>query len=106
MQEQIDAGLLTPEQAATAPNKNLLTRALGIEPEALLELKEHRVEAGDIYLLCSDGLWDMLPNAAIASVLQKGSSLAQMATELVALANLNGGRDNITVLLTQATATL
>ncbi len=106
LQEQIDAGLLTPEQAATAPNKNLLTRALGIEPEALLELKEHRVEAGDIYLLCSDGLWDMLPNAAIASVLQKGSSLAQMATELVASANLNGGRDNITVLLTQATATL
>lgn len=104
LQEQIDAGLLTPEQAATAPNKNLVTRALGVDNVVSLELNEHRVEPGDIYLMCSDGLSDMMPDAAIAEVLQHGISLLPMAQELVTLANQNGGRDNITVLLIQASA--
>ena len=101
LQEQIDAGWLTPAQAAASPHKNLLTRALGVEDAVLLELKEHQLEAGDIYLMCSDGLSDMMEDAAMASILQNGSSLAQMAQELVFRANENGGRDNITVLLTQ-----
>jgi len=104
LQEQIDAGWLTPAQAATAPNKHLVTRALGVQAEVQLELSEYPVEPGDIYLMCSDGLSDMMPDAAMAAVLQKGASLAQMATELVALANQNGGRDNIAVLLIEATA--
>ncbi len=104
LQEQIDAGLLTPEQAATAPNKNLVTRALGVDDVVLLELNEHRVEPGDIYLMCSDGLSDMMQDSAIAEVLQNGTSLALMAAELVTLANENGGRDNITVLLIEASA--
>jgi len=104
LQEQIDAGLLTPEQAATAPNKNLVTRALGVDDVVFLELNEHRVEPGDIYLMCSDGLSDMMQDSAIAGVLQNGTSLLPMAQELVTLANQNGGRDNITVLLTQASA--
>lgn len=104
LQEQIDAGLLTPEQAATAPNKNLVTRALGVDDVVSLELNEHRVEPGDIYLMCSDGLSDMMPDAAMAEVLQHGVSLLPMAHELVTLANENGGRDNITVLLIQASA--
>ena len=104
LQEQIDAGLLTAAQAATAPNRNLVTRALGVEAVALLELKEYQVEPGDIYLMCSDGLSDMVPDAAIAAILQNQPALKQMAAELVALANQNGGRDNITVLLTAATA--
>ena len=105
LQEKIDAGYLTPEQAATAPNKNLVTRALGVEETALLELNEYGVEAGDIYLMCSDGLCDMVKDAGIKEILQNGSALAQMAAELVALANANGGRDNISVLLTQASST-
>jgi len=104
LQEQIDAGLLTPEQAATAPNKNLVTRALGVDDVVLLELNEHRVEPGDIYLICSDGLSDMMQDAEIAEILQNGASLALMAAQLVTLANENGGRDNITVLLIQASA--
>ena len=103
LQEQIDAGWLTPEQAAASPNKNLLTRALGVGNAVLLELKAHQLEAGDIYLMCSDGLSDMMEDAAMARILQNGSSLAQMAQELVFRANENGGRDNITVLLTQVT---
>jgi len=101
VQEQIDAGWLTPAQAAASPHKNLLTRALGVGNAVLLELKEHQLEAGDIYLMCSDGLPDMMEDAAMARILQNGSSLAQMAQELVFRANENGGRDNITVLLTQ-----
>ena len=104
LQEQIDAGLLTPEQAATAPNKNLVTRALGVDDVVLLELNEHRVEAGDIYLMCSDGLSDMMQDLEIAGILQNGTALGPMAQALVALANENGGRDNITVLLIQASA--
>lgn len=102
LQEQIDAGLLTPEQAALAPNKNLVTRALGVEDAVLLELNEHHVLPGDVYLMCSDGLSDMIEDAPISKILQNGLSLEQMAQQLVSLANANGGRDNITVLLAQA----
>jgi len=56
LQEQIDAGIITPEQALTALNKNLVTRALGVEDAVMLDVSEHRTEAGDLYLMCSDGL--------------------------------------------------
>lgn len=103
LQEQLDAGLLTPEQAAQSPNKNLVTRALGVDEQVMLELHEHLVEEGDIYLMCSDGLSDMISDETIASVLLNDLSLAQMADKLVFLANQEGGRDNISVLLVQAT---
>lgn len=103
LQEQIDAGLVTLEQAATSSNKNLVTRALGVEVVVPLELNEHPVEAGDIYLMCSDGLSDMIDDATIAGLMQKGASLESMANDLVLTANENGGRDNISVLLAQAT---
>ena len=103
LQEQIDAGLLTPERAAVSPNKNLVTRALGVELDVMLELHEHQVESGDLYLMCSDGLSDMMDDNAMAGILQHRSSLAAMADDLISLANENGGRDNITVLLAQVT---
>jgi protein phosphatase len=106
LQEQVDAGLLTLEQAQNAPNKNLVTRALGVEDSVMLEVNEHDVELGDIYLMCSDGLSDMIQDVAIAKILQNGTSLTQMAAELVASANEHGGRDNITVLLAQASGTM
>jgi protein phosphatase len=104
LQEHIDAGLLTPLQAASSPIKNLVTRALGIEEEVMLELNEHHVHSGDIYMMCSDGLSDMVQDASISDVLQTGQTLEQKAIELVSMANDNGGRDNITVLLVQAAA--
>ena len=104
LQEQIDAGLLTLEQAATSSHKNLVTRALGVEDAVLLELNEHAVEAGDLYLLCSDGLSDMANDAEIATVLESQMSMAQKADKLISLANERGGRDNISVLLIQAGA--
>jgi protein phosphatase len=99
LQEQIDAGLLTPEQAALSVNKNLVTRALGVDDAVLLEIHEHTAESGDIYLMCSDGLSDMVKDAEIATILQLPLTLEQRAKTLIDTANAHGGRDNITVLL-------
>ena len=102
LQEQIDAGLITPEQALTSANKNLVTRALGVEDSVLLDVTEHRVQVGDVYLLCSDGLSDMVRDQPIADIMMTDVSLKEKATQLIAAANAGGGRDNISVLLTYA----
>jgi len=100
LQEQIDSGVLTPEQAKYSLNKNLVTRALGIEAIVPADIVEYRVEADDIYLLCSDGLTDMVDAEVVRAILeQKRSELALAAAELVEIANQNGGRDNISVVL-------
>ncbi|AMO23133.1 Stp1/IreP family PP2C-type Ser/Thr phosphatase [Ramlibacter solisilvae] len=99
LQEQIDAGLITLEQAATSANKNLVTRALGVEDAVLLEVNEHVVEPGDIYIMCSDGLSDMVDDGGIAAILGQDAPLEQKAALLIDAANANGGRDNISVLL-------
>jgi PPM family protein phosphatase len=99
LQEQLDAGLITPEQAATSLNKNLVTRALGVEDSVLLEINEHRVEPDDLYLMCSDGLSDMIDDDAIAQILQSEDTLEAKSQALIVAANAAGGRDNITVLL-------
>jgi protein phosphatase len=102
LQEQVDAGILTIEQAAVAPGKNLLTRALGVEEMVRVAIDEHAVQPGDLYLMCTDGLTDMVSDKDIALVLTQSTEISQMGAELVALANANGGRDNVSVLLTQA----
>ena len=100
LQEQINSGYITPEQAKYALNKNLVTRALGIDHEVELELNEHDVEVGDIYLVCSDGLTDMVDDDAIQSVLNELMlDMNAAAQALVQLANDNGGKDNISVIL-------
>ena len=104
LQEQLDAGLITPEEAAVSLNKNLVTRALGVEDSVLLEAHEHVLEPEDVYLLCSDGLTDMVADAQIAQILANDEPLELRAKRLVDTANANGGRDNITVLLIQAHA--
>jgi PPM family protein phosphatase len=101
LQEQIDAGFLTVEQAATSSYKNLVTRALGVDDTVMLELNEHEVQSGDLYLMCSDGLSDMVDDVEIASILDKDATLDQRAGQLIAAANEHGGRDNISVLLVQ-----
>lgn len=102
LQEQIDAGLLTPEQAAFSANKNLVTRAVGVEDTVLLETRVHAVQPGDLYLLCSDGLSDMLGDVGLAQTLQAHASLAETARALVDGANDAGGRDNISLVLVRA----
>lgn len=102
LQEQIDAGLITPEQAAFSANKNLVTRAVGVEDTVLLETHLHDVHPGDLYLLCSDGLSDMVPDAEIEAILDRTTELAEAGNRLVAAANEAGGRDNIAVVLVRA----
>ncbi|MDP3139594.1 MAG: Stp1/IreP family PP2C-type Ser/Thr phosphatase [Burkholderiaceae bacterium] len=102
LQEQLDAGLITREQAAVSTNKNLVTRALGVEDAVLLEVNEYRVDPGDLYLLCSDGLSDMVDDASLAAILRTDAPMEQKVGQLVEAANANGGRDNISVLLAEA----
>lgn len=102
LQEQVDAGLITRAHAAHAPGRNLLTRALGVESRLPLEVKIHPVEAGDLYLMCSDGLTDMVDDASIASLMREDTGLAQRTSALIHLANAKGGRDNVTVMLIHA----
>jgi protein phosphatase len=101
LQEQMDAGLITAEQAATSSIKNLVTRALGVDESVLLEVNEHSVRAGDLYLMCSDGLSDMIEDDGINRIVSSVMPLEQKAKQLIDLANENGGRDNISVLLVE-----
>ena len=103
LQEQIDAGLITPEQAAHSTIKNLVTRAVGVDDVVLLEVNEHHVQAGDLYLLCSDGLSDMVDDVSIAKIVSSERELELQAGDLVDAANANGGRDNISVILVRVT---
>jgi PPM family protein phosphatase len=105
LQEQIDAGLITPEQAAFSANKNLVTRAVGVEDTVLLETHQHDVQTGDLFLLCSDGLSDMLDDDGIAEVLQRHESLEDGTRALIEAANEAGGKDNISVILGRASGT-
>jgi serine/threonine protein phosphatase PrpC len=100
LQEQIDSGLITKEQARQSANKNLVTRALGIDPTVEPEIHEYEAQVGDIYLLCSDGLCDMVTDEDIGMALQTlGGNLGLCAQHLVQTANDNGGRDNVSVIL-------
>lgn len=103
LQEQLDAGLISPEWAQFSSIKNLVTRAVGVGPEMEVEIHDHHVEAGDLYLLCSDGLSDMLTDQEICEILEnRQSSLASACDMLVKKANDSGGRDNISVILAEA----
>ncbi|AGX88063.1 Stp1/IreP family PP2C-type Ser/Thr phosphatase [Candidatus Symbiobacter mobilis] len=102
LQEQVDAGLLTAQEASKAPGKNLLTRALGVEENVQIELHTHSVCPNDLYLMCSDGLTDMVDDDRIAELLDAGTPLEDTAQALIRQATQGGGRDNITVVLTRA----
>jgi PPM family protein phosphatase len=100
LQEQIDSGLISPAQAKNAQHKNLVTKALGIDPSVEPEIHEYPVKPGDIYLLCSDGLCDMVDDEDIGMAVQTfAANLEMAASHLVQMANDNGGRDNVSVIL-------
>ena len=104
LQEQVDAGLMTARQAAAAPGRGLLTRGLGVEATVQLDTQATPLQPNDVYLLCSDGLTDMVSNAEIAAVLDSGLPLPDMAQVLIDQANSGGGRDNVTVALMRVAA--
>ncbi len=97
--ELVDAGEITWAQARSHPNRNIVTRALGIEPDIDVDLWEVPAIVGDRFLLCSDGLVDEVVDDAIAELLLHYPDPQQAAEELVRLANHNGGHDNISVVV-------
>ena len=101
VQAQLDAGWVTPAQARFSQDRNMLTRALGVEETVQMEVNEYPLQAGDVYLLCSDGLTDMLLDTAISTILAIPSVLEQKVQALIHVANAKGGRDNISVVLVE-----
>jgi serine/threonine protein phosphatase PrpC len=100
LQEQLDSGLITPEEAKLSQNKNLVTRALGIDPSVEPEIHVHETRPDDIYLLCSDGLSDMVEDEEIRlTLITLKQNPGLTVQQLVQAANDNGGRDNISAML-------
>lgn len=100
MQELIDRGFYTSEQARNSLNKNLVTRAIGIDNTVEIDIQEDVAMVDDIYLLCSDGVTDMMEDDLIKSVMiDNRNDLEAIAAEIIRLSNKHGGKDNISALL-------
>lgn len=100
LQELVDRGFYTPEEAKKSLNRNLVTKALGIDPTITPDIQEEMALKNDIYLLCSDGLTDLVDDEYISLTISKFSdNLEEAAKQLISKANQNGGKDNISVIL-------
>jgi len=97
--ELVARGKLTEEQAETHPQRSVITRALGPEPEVLVDTDTYPAMSGDVFLLCSDGLTSMVHEPAVKDILTSARNLPDAGRQLIAAANRAGGRDNITVVL-------
>jgi protein phosphatase len=98
--EQIQSGIISADQARSHPLRNVVTRALGGRPDLQVDMGASKMQAGDVLLLCSDGLTTMVPDEEIARILcDSAGDLEKGAKGLVAEANARGGEDNITVVL-------
>ncbi len=102
LQELVDRGFYSEEEAQRSTNRNYVTRALGVEPTVEVEVHEHDVLPDDVYLLCSDGLPDMVEDDDIHLTISTfNASLEVVGQQLIDLANDHGGRDNVSVMLAQ-----
>lgn len=100
LQQQVEMGLISTEHARVSHNRNLVSRALGVDPEIRIEINEHDVQPDDIFLLCSDGLNDMVDDADIElAVSELRTNLPLAVNQLVQMANDNGGHDNVSVIM-------
>jgi len=106
VQELVQRGQMDERQAAHSRHRNVITRALGIAQDVVVDVKHHPTQPGDIFMLCSDGLTNMLPDAEIAAAIGEfPDDLQAAAGNAVALANTRGGRDNVSVVLMRILAT-
>lgn len=96
--DQVEAGLITPEQARLSPHRNVITRALGYQPEVSVDMLRMPLQPGDIVLLCSDGLHGLVEDEELISI-ATSQPVEQAVDQLIDLANERGGTDNITVVL-------
>ncbi|HEY4725902.1 MAG TPA: Stp1/IreP family PP2C-type Ser/Thr phosphatase, partial [Actinomycetota bacterium] len=102
VQELVDDGRLSPEDAERHPQRSVITRALGIDPEVEFDLFTYKLQVGDRLLLCSDGLSDVVETTQIRNVLLRVRSPQKAARQLITVANEQGGPDNITVIVVEA----
>jgi PPM family protein phosphatase len=102
VEEQVRLGRMTAAEALRSPLKNVITRAVGTQSHVTADVLELKVEAGDLFLLCSDGLTRELPDSTIESILSVESPLQELCTRLVNSAKKAGGHDNITCILVRA----
>jgi PPM family protein phosphatase len=102
VQELVDDGRLSPEDAERHPQRSVITRALGIDPEVEFDLFTYKLQVGDRLLLCSDGLSDVVEPTQIRNVLLRVRSPQKAARQLITVANEQGGPDNITVIVVDA----
>jgi PPM family protein phosphatase len=103
VQEQVDAGLLTPEQARSHPYSNVITRCCGATSDVEPDVQEGDFREGDVFLLASDGLTAMLDDKRIEQILRTPLSPSRVVAKLIAEANARGGVDNITAILVHVT---
>lgn len=101
VEEMVRSGRLKREEAKNHPNKNVITRAVGVEKEVAIDFFDLRLRKGDIILLCSDGLSNMLEDEEILQIVKGGGDVEKRARELITAANQNGGKDNISVVLVE-----
>lgn len=104
VEEMVRMGTLDRKMARTHPDKNIITRAIGAEDTVEADVFKLEINAGDMVLLCSDGLTNMIDDESILLILKSGGSLKEMAEELVRTANNNGGSDNISLILIEQSA--
>ena len=105
LQELVDRGFYSHEEAQRSTNRNYVTRALGVEPTVEVEVREYEVLPDDVYLLCSDGLPDMVEDEDIHLTISTfNASLDVVGKQLIELANDQGGRDNVSVMLAKVNA--
>ncbi|MCI6868641.1 MAG: Stp1/IreP family PP2C-type Ser/Thr phosphatase [Lachnospiraceae bacterium] len=101
VEEMIRVGELQRKDAKSHPDRNIITRAVGVRTPVKIDFFDIKLEPGDVILLCSDGLTNMVEDEDILRIVKKSSSLKEAAQRLVTEANKNGGKDNISVVLAE-----
>lgn len=101
VEEMVRMGQIRREEAKNHPEKNIITRAVGVRSRVRIDFFDMKLEEGDRLLLCSDGLSNMVDDEEILNIVKRDEPLGMLASELVKCANLNGGRDNISVILVE-----
>ena len=99
VQEMVRLGQMDPQSAKNHPDKNIITRAVGVSEKVKIDIFERHLRAGEYIILCSDGLTNMVEDSVILQILHGAGSLSDKAERLIELANKNGGKDNITVII-------
>ena len=99
LQEMVRLGGIKPEEAKHHPDKNIITRAIGAKADVEVDFYEHRLKRGDIILMCTDGLSNMVEDEELFHIVQGGRDIVESGQALIEAAKENGGTDNIGVVL-------